>query len=248
MKSILKQLLKYYLKFFTKLVLLIYRPVIIVVAGSINKPFVKDEIKKVLSKRGVRVRANPKNFNTEIGLPLAILDLPSGYNEYHGWLKAIKGAPGRLLVRDFPRYLILSLGTSEPGDMKYLLSIVKPTVAVITDISQRYLESFSDMDELVNEYVYLTQKLPASGLLVLNCDNPRTNSLADKARCPIVSFGLNDAADWRASGITKLPLGQKMLVTHQKESSRLSIDRFGVHHIYSCLAGLIIDNYARTNQ
>jgi UDP-N-acetylmuramyl pentapeptide synthase len=78
MKSFFKQLLKYYLKYITKLVLFIHKPVIIAVAGSTNKTFVRDEIRNILEKKGFSVRANPRSFNTEIGLPLAILDLPSG--------------------------------------------------------------------------------------------------------------------------------------------------------------------------
>jgi len=68
MKTLLKQILKYYLKYITKLVLAIYRPLIIGVSGSINVIFTKEEIKRQLEAAGLAARFNPKNFNTEIGL------------------------------------------------------------------------------------------------------------------------------------------------------------------------------------
>jgi len=82
MKTFLKQLLKYYLKYITKLVLAIHQPLIIGLTGSTNVIFTRDEIKRQLAQTGLAARSNPKNFNTEIGLPLAILNLPSGYNSY----------------------------------------------------------------------------------------------------------------------------------------------------------------------
>ena len=89
MKKILKIFLKLYLKILTKIALCIHRPLVIAVAGSINKPFVKMAIKDVLTEAGFKCRANPKNFNTEIGLPLAILYLESGYNSYRKWAEIV---------------------------------------------------------------------------------------------------------------------------------------------------------------
>ncbi len=192
---LLKKLLQYYLKYITKLVLFIYRPTIITIAGSTNKTFVKEEIKKVLKKQGLIIRSNPKSFNTEIGLPLAILNLSSGYNSYRLWLPIIFQAAKAIFNKNFPKILVLELGISEPADMKYLLSIIHPKIAVITDITQRYLESFSDMDELVSEYEYLAKKIDKSGLIILNYDNLRVRKLATSTKVKIKFFGLQKARE-----------------------------------------------------
>jgi len=59
MKSIFKTFLKYYLKVVTKIVLFIHKPVVVAVAGSTNKGFVKKQVKEKLEEAGFSVRANP---------------------------------------------------------------------------------------------------------------------------------------------------------------------------------------------
>jgi UDP-N-acetylmuramoyl-tripeptide--D-alanyl-D-alanine ligase len=243
MKLIFKTILKYYLKYITKLVLFIHRPTIIGIAGSTNKTFVKEEISRILKKQGIDVRANPKSFNTEIGLPLAILYLPSGYNSYRKWLPIIKKAFFGLWQKNYPKYLILELGVSIPGDIKYLLTIIKPKIAIITDITQRYLESFSGMDELTEEYEYLARKIPKHGLLLLNNDNQRISTMSKSAQANIIFFGLKDGADWQAIKIEKNKLGHKIIVKHQKSIDQYEIGKFGQHHVYALLIGSIIKYY-----
>ena len=179
MKTALKQFLKYYLKYITKLVLLIHRPLVIGVTGSINEVFTKDEIKRQLTATGLEARSNPKNFNTEIGLPLAILNLPSGYGSYKDWLPIIWQAFESIFNLKFPKILILGLGVSDPGDMKYLMSLVKPKIAVITDITQRYIASFADMNKLAKEYEYFIKLMDKDGYLILNHDNQPIKKLTE---------------------------------------------------------------------
>ncbi len=243
MKTIFKYLLRIYLKYITKLVLLIHQPTIIAITGSINKPFVKVAIKKALVVEGLRVRANPKNFNTEIGLPLAILALPSGYNSFADWLPIIFAAPKRIFTRNFPGFLVLGLGTSDPGDMKYLLSVVRPNITIVTDITQRYLESFSDMNELVGEYEYLISRMPKNGLLVTNNDNTRLVDLKRSAKCPVLTFAIDNPAAYQAKNISATATGQKFNLEHKGKQELISINRFGKHHISAFLIGRIIKDY-----
>jgi UDP-N-acetylmuramoyl-tripeptide--D-alanyl-D-alanine ligase len=243
MKIIFKTILKYYLKYITKLVLFIHHPTIIAVAGSTNKTFVKDEIKKVLREKGINVRANPNNFNTEIGLPLAVLNLPSGYNEYKKWLPCLYHSIFCLFQKDFPRVLVLELGASNRGDMKHLLSIIKPKISVITDITQRYLDNFSDMNDLVDEYKLLAARTKHNGLVVLNYDNIRLRKMFQDIRTQKQSFGQSLGSDWKAFNIQRTEKGERFSVEHNNKSWEKEISRFGQHHIYATLTSLIIKEY-----
>ncbi len=244
MKILFKKLLQYYLKYITKLVLILHRPTIIAIAGSTNKTFVKDEIGKVLKEQGTSVRLNPKSFNTEIGLPLAILKLPSGYNSYKNWLPIILKALKRLVQFDFPKYLVLELGISDPGDMKYLLSIIKPKIVVITDITQRYIEGFDDMDDLIDEYEYLVKKTKKNSTILLNYDNERIKNLA-KISDKYVYYGLKDGSLWQAVEIKKETRGLMTKVSHNDIVKEYIIHSFGEHHVYALLIGLIIKEYVK---
>lgn len=239
MKPILKKALKYYLKYLTKLALSIHRPRIIVVSGSTNQFFAKEEISRVLSEKGIESRANPKNFNTEIGLPLSILNLSSGYGSYIDWVPAIKLAPVAVF-RKMPKYLVLGIGISNPGDMDYLMSIVKPDIAVITDISQRYLEGFEGMDELANEYESLAKNIRRGGTLVFNMDNARARRVAENFSGRKISFSLNSKSDYQAVNIAKGDRGQSIDVFYGDKTEKFQLNRFGIHHVYSLLIGLIV--------
>lgn len=247
MKKIQKLILKFYLKALARLALALHKPKIIVVAGSANKFFVKEDIRKELKSLKIDSRANPKNFNTEIGLPLSILNLPSGYNSLLAWIPAIKKAPLAVLKK-MPEFLILSLGTSNPGDMKYLMSIIKPDIAVITEINQRYLEGFKNMDALVSEYKYLSQNIKKDGLLIYNNDNTRTRSLRDNTRAQLISFGEKEDSDWRITKKTKIFNGSKFELAHEENNKNIILERFGQHHIYSKTISLIISEYVVRNK
>lgn len=243
MKFIFKKALQYYLKYITKLLLFIHRPVIIVIAGSTNKTFVKEEIKRILEKNGIDVRANQKNFNTEIGLPLSILYLSSGYNSYKSWIPIIIKAFINLFKINFPKFLVLELGVSDHGDMKYLLSIIRPKIAIITNITQRYLEGFQDMNNLAAEYELLIKKVKKNGFAILNYDNIRIRKVAYKSKIKVEFFGFQDGADWQAIDARRGDLGQIIKVSHDNIIEQYKILRFGEHHVYALLVGLAIKKY-----
>lgn len=250
MKIILKQILKYYLKIIVRLVLLIHRPLIIGITGSVNEIFTKNEIKRQLTEAHYEVRSNPKNFNTEIGLPLAILNLPSGYNSYINWLPVIWQALKSVFYLKFPKILVIELGVAKPGDMKYLLSLIRPKIGVITDITQRYVEGFSDMDKLVGEYEYFVKSINKKGYLVLNRDNQRIQRLTKIRNNNIVFFGLEKSSAeneitvkedyWQGEAVNKTFNGQTVRIIHGGQTENCQINRFGEHHIYALLAGLIV--------
>ena len=248
MRGICRKILKYYLKLLVKLALWIHRPAVMVTAGSLNKQFFKEQIKDRLILAGFSVYANSKNFNTEIGLPLAILDLPSGYDSYKKWVPIILQAPGAVFKK-MPQVLVLELGISQRGNMKYLLSLISPKVALVCDITQRYLEGFANLYEMVDEYEYLVSRVNKNGLVILNYDNLKVRELAQKAKAEVNFFSLivdpkekeiNEKI-WRAKLVARDFEGQKIEVWHKGKKQEYKINRFGQHHVQALLAGLIIE-------
>lgn len=248
MKKVLKFFLKIYLKALSKIVLLIYRPTIIAIAGSLNKSFTKNQIENSLVAAGYQVRSSINNFNTEIGLPLAILDLPSGYNNYAEWLPILKQSTKSIFAKNFPKILILELGTSYPGDMEYLLSIIKPKIAVITDITKRYLDSFNSLDVMLNEYRILARSVETSGLLVFNSDNDIVRLNFDSTSGKVIRYGLKEDSDYRALNIKQTGDGQEFEICRQDNTNIKRTKYFGLHHIYSILAAEAIKDYVCQNQ
>ena len=51
------------------------------------------------------------------------------------------------LFSPYPRYLILEYGIDHPGEMEYLLSIVKPHIAILTPVAPNHLEQFGTLEK-----------------------------------------------------------------------------------------------------
>jgi len=243
MKIIFRNILKYYLKFLTKIVLIIHRPIIIGIAGSTNKSFVRMELIKILNEKGLQARSHNKSFNTNISMPLAILYLESGYNSYLRWLPIILKAFLSIFKLKFPQILVLEYGISKPGDMRYLLSIARPDITIITEVTKRYLESFSDMDELAEEYELLIKKTKKNGLILLNNDNIRVSNLKNIAKNEVILYGFSENSDIKVISSEKIELGQKVKYLYKNFIYEIIINKFGNHHIYTLLIGQIIKNY-----
>lgn len=190
-------LLRFILKHLARLTLIRYRPRVVGVTGSVGKTSTKQAILSVLATR-YRVRVSSKNFNNEIGLPLAIIGArDSGYRNPFTWLKIFGGALKQLIVRaaNYPQILILELGVDHPGDMDYLLSIVRPEVGVLTAVAETHLEFFGTLEAVAREKGKLILGLASNGLAVLNLEDERIRVLMDKTAARVVTFGFSQTAD-----------------------------------------------------
>ena len=155
MKKFFKKIIQLYLKLLTKIILARHKPFVIAVAGTTNKTFVKETILNELG-RGSDVRGNPKSFNTEIGLPLAVLFLPSGLASIFRWVDILlTGTCISIFSRKFPKVLVLEMGVDRIGDMKYLLSLVKPDIAIVTNIKRNFPGLKTTLDDIAKELTLL---------------------------------------------------------------------------------------------
>ncbi len=259
MKKVVKFFVKHYLRLLSKALIFIHRPFVIAIAGSTNKTFAKEAINRNLHSLKYVVRSNPKSFNTEFGLPLAILNLPSGYGSISAWIKIMFEATGRLFNTNFPKLLVLEFGVSFAGDMKYLLSIVRPNIAIITEITQRYLESFNDIDELIDEYRLLCRTVNKKNYLLLNYDNIWIRELSADSPSQVLYFGLDKTYQgltnnwWQGEINEKSNNGQKISIKHAGKTQLISIKGHGAHHVYaqtisSIVVDIVINNFSNLNE
>lgn len=100
---------------------------IIAVTGSVGKTTTKDFIATILREQ-YRVASSPGNSNSQIGLPLTIL------NHTHG-------------DEDF---LILEMGMTHPGQISSLVQIAPPYVAVLTTVELVHACNFESLEEIAN--------------------------------------------------------------------------------------------------
>ncbi|TSC96289.1 MAG: UDP-N-acetylmuramoyl-tripeptide--D-alanyl-D-alanine ligase [Parcubacteria group bacterium Athens1014_10] len=242
MKKILKFFVQFYLKILTKIVLARHKPEIIAIAGTDNKTNVKEILLKTLRFFNEDVRANPRSYNTEIGLPLAVLYLPSGFSNFWSWLKILyQGTCVALFSRKFPKKLILELGIDKPGDMDYLLTLVKPKITIFTEITPAYLDSFQSLDNLALEYKKLIISLKQGGIAVLNNDDLRIKNLCQyNSKIKHWFYGFNEKSDLQLAERKITEKGQIFKIKYQNKEIGCEISKRGDHHLYAALCALIV--------
>jgi len=243
-----------------------YRPAVIGVTGSAGKTSTKLAIKAVL-ERDRRVRVSFGNLNSDLGLPLTILgdwsadDLalvsratPAGTKTFQKigfWIKAIVGSAWRIVfpsAGDYPEILVLEYGADRPGDIKYLLSIARPNISVITAIGDIpvHVEYYAGPDEVAREKGRLIEYLPVGGFAILNADDPVVMNLQSRTRARVMTFGFEKGSEVRISRFENKvrdgqPVGISFKLEHGSGVVPVRIDNaFGRAHAYAAGAAAAI--------
>ncbi len=201
----MKKILQNLLKFLAKKCIKRYKPFVIGITGTAGKTTTKEAIFSVVSKK-FTARKNILNFNNEIGVPMAVLGLES--QSKPGWIKNILKSLWvcfGLKQKNYPAVLVLELAADKPGDIKYLVDMVKPSVGVVTAIGEIpvHVEFYASPDAVAREKAILINSLPSSGgLAVLNYDDLTVLEMKEKTGAKIMTFGFSDKADVYASDIS----------------------------------------------
>ncbi|MBI4022566.1 UDP-N-acetylmuramoyl-tripeptide--D-alanyl-D-alanine ligase [Candidatus Berkelbacteria bacterium] len=181
--SIIKSIVQGLLRWAARRQLAACQPMIVGVTGSSGKTSTKEAIgyvlAKVLTDRFVVVGS--ENLNTEFGLPLVVLGLPKPEGRL-AWLRTATTALARGAFpaqRKQPVVLVLEYGVEQPGDMKTLVAIARPTLAVVTNVGEAHTQFLGSVANVAREKGQLVRALPASGLAVLNGSDDRVRAMQD---------------------------------------------------------------------
>lgn len=171
---------------------------VIGVTGSVGKTSTRLAIACVLAKK-YRVGTAEKNYNNEIGLPLAILGMPHYGRNIFKWFSAFIRVFSTLIRDQYPQILVLEYGVDRPGDMDYLLRIAPPDIAVATAIGEipAHIEFFRDAEELIDEKSKFVAALPQDGTAILNHDDEDVFDMREKTKTRVLTFGVGEHAGVR---------------------------------------------------
>jgi UDP-N-acetylmuramoyl-tripeptide--D-alanyl-D-alanine ligase len=195
----MKKILQYILKLMAKTVIVKYHPEVIGITGSVGKTSSKEAVYTVLKDK-FNVRSSAKNYNNELGVPLTILGINSPGGSLIGWMKVLFHFIKLIVVRDkeYPSVLVLEMGIDRPGDMEYLMSIVKPNVGIETGVGLSHLEFFSRRENIQKEKQILVESVTKDGLAILNFDNDLSREMKSGVKCQVLTYGLSPQADLSA--------------------------------------------------
>lgn len=249
MKQILKKIVVFILTLEAKLVLKKYKPKIIAVTGSVGKTFSKDAIYTVLSSYFF-VRKSKKSFNSEIGVPLAILGLPNAWNSVFLWLKnIIDGLKIIVLKNHYPKWLILEVGADMPRDIKSISKWLKPDIVIMTYLPDvpAHIEFFNSIDDLIREKSYLVEALKDDGILIANNDDQKLSFIKKfTERKKVLTYGFNKGSDITASNENIIyennkPTGITFRIDYIGNSIPIKLGGIiGKQHIYPVLSAFLV--------
>lgn len=226
-----------------------HQPKIIGITGSVGKTSTRDAIYAVVST-AFSARRGHKNYNNELGLPLAVLGSESPGRNIFGWLWLFIRGYFSLWIGSFPKVLVLEMGVDKPNDMDYLLSIARPDIAVITNIGVAHYQFFGSHEAVAAEKGKLVEAVASGGAVIVNADNELAYDQRNKALVKVVSYGFSDHSDVRlqveAEDFTA-PGKTTLLVHTPTQDFQIRINGVGLPHAASVAAAVAVGLYLGMN-
>ncbi len=142
-----------------------------------------------------------------------------------------------LRVRSKTKKVILEMGIEHPGEMDLYLSLVRPATAIITRISYAHSEFLGGIDQIIEEKGKLVEQLPENGSVILNWDDPSAKKMAEKAKCEVIYYGLDEKNCHVWAGKKKIENFQTVFeLNYGVERVQVRSSLLGFHQIYPLLA------------
>ncbi len=190
---------------------------VVAVTGSVGKTSTKDMIASILSAH-FKVHKTKGNFNNEIGLPLSVLDL----DETH-------------------EVAVFELGMRGFGEINELSKIVKPDIAVITNVGISHIERLGSRQNILKAKLEILDGLKSDGTVVLNGDDELLSGLRGLLKYKTLFYGINEGQDvWACDLSSQGENGVNFTVQTKSSDMELFIPAPGIHNVYNALAGIAV--------
>ena len=144
---------------------------IVGITGSNGKTTTKDLLVHIFSTQK-NVHGTIGNYNTDLGLPLTLLQLHKTHS-----------------------ISFLEMGANKIGDISYLCKLSKPNIGIITNISYAHLSTFGSLDNIIKAKFELFEYIAKSGMIFLNNDDKNINTKIKTLNK--TTFGFNQNSDYK---------------------------------------------------
>lgn len=144
MRLFVHQFVLAYLRFFAKLAIKRHKPTIIGITGSVGKSSTRNTLEGILKE----YYKTKSVGNSETGIPLGILGIKPNDFSTRDWLRMLLLCPFGITHLRRTKYLIVEMGIDDPyppKNMTYLLTIIKPDIAIVLNVGPTHTMQFEKL-------------------------------------------------------------------------------------------------------
>ncbi len=185
------------------------------ITGSVGKSTTKEMVAKVLETT-FRTAKTPANHNNDIGVPMAILDMPED-----------------------TQVAVVEMGMNHFREMAYLSRIARPDVAAIINVGTMHIEHLGSIEGVRKAKLEILEGMNDSGCLLLNGDDVMLRNLEHQPKQSVLYFGSDEGCFIRASDVAQDE--QLHFTVHAQDLEfPVSVNVEGTHYVSDALAAVTV--------
>ncbi|MDA4846497.1 UDP-N-acetylmuramoyl-L-alanyl-D-glutamate--2,6-diaminopimelate ligase [Hoeflea poritis] len=189
---------------------------IIAVTGSVGKTTTKEMLRHVLSAQG-SVHASVASFNNHWGVPLTLARMPKD-----------------------TAFGVFEIGMNHAGEIRPLVKMVRPHIAIVTAIAAAHLGNFKNISEIAAAKAEIFEGVELGGHALINRDSEKFAQLKKAAAaCDIANvhaFGAHRQTDIKLVSWEPLENGSSAEFKILGETVAVSVGVPGHHVVQNALA------------
>ena len=191
---------------------------VIGITGSVGKTTTKEMIYSALSSE-LNVMKTKGNMNSQIGLPITILDIEKQNNA-----------------------AVIEMGVSMFNEMDKLVDIAKPKYAVITNIGVSHIENLKTQENILKEKIKITNHFSQDSVLFINGDDHNLRNAYKYTNSKIITFGIDTLCDYNAQNIVYKDNETRFTMVNGDIRQEVVIGVIGKHNVLNALASFAVGN------
>ncbi len=188
----------------------------VAVTGSTGKTTTKNIIASVLGKK-YSVLKTPGNYNNEIGLPFTIMEL----NESYG-------------------VAVTEMGMSSFGEIRNLMTIVRPRISVVTNIGMSHIEMLGSREGILRAKMEIFEGMASNPAAVINADDPLLLEASKELSIPVVYYGTGSGHYIARNISVRGDKGVSYTLIAQGSQYEVELPLPGRHNVYNSLAAIAV--------
>ncbi len=189
--------------------------IILAITGSNGKTSLKNTISFLLNKYD-KTYCSPRSFNNHYGVPVSLSNLS---------------------VDD--KYGVFEVGMSKAGEIDKLSKIIKPDLALITNIGEAHIENFKNVKEIAKAKSEILNNIQKNGKVFLNRDDKFFSFLNKKAKLKnikVITFGKSKKSDIHLVKTKYLGKQKTVVISAKDQIIKLSVNNINIYNVLGSIA------------